>query len=154
MPGLLQSIQIDLVSGLIMYMVLIIVVAFSILNTFLMAIFERTREFGILMAIGTKPGRIMRILLLESVSITGIGIFLGMILGSVITLYFQKYGIDFTGASEIMKQLGISGQMYPRLSLLSLSIGPLAVLFITSLAALFPALKVRKLKPVEAISYI
>jgi putative ABC transport system permease protein len=154
MPGLLQSIEMDLVSGLIMYAVLIIVVAFSILNTFLMAIFERTREFGVLMAIGTGPARIIKLLLIESISMTGIGIMLGMILGSLITLYFQHHGIDFTGASEIMNQMGISGLMYPRLSLVSISVGPLAVLFITSLAALYPALKVRKLKPVEALSYI
>ena len=154
MPGLLQSIQMDLASGLIMYAVLIIVVSFSILNTFLMAVFERTREFGVLMAIGTGPGRIVKLLLIESISMTGIGIVLGMILGSLITLYFQNHGIDFTGASEIMNQMGISGFMYPRLSAISISVGPLAVLFITSLAALYPALKVRKLRPVEALSYI
>lgn len=152
MPGLLQSIQMDLVSGLIMYGILIIVVAFSILNTFLMAIFERTREFGVLMAIGTGPGRLTKILLIESIAMTCIGIFLGMGLGSIITLYFQAHGIDFTGASEIMSQMGISGTMYPRLSALSLTTGPLAVLFITALAALYPALKVRKLRPVEAIA--
>ena len=152
MPGLLQSIQMDLVSGLIMYGILIIVVAFSILNTFLMAIFERTSEFGVLMAIGTGPGRLTKILLIESIAMTCIGIFLGMGLGSIITLYFQAHGIDFTGASEIMSQMGISGTMYPRLSALSLTTGPLAVLFITALAALYPALKVRKLRPVEAIA--
>lgn len=152
MPGLLQSIQMDLVSGLIMYGILIIVVAFSILNTFLMAIFERTREFGVLMAIGTGPGRLTKILLIESIAMTCIGIFLGMGLGSIITFYFQAHGIDFTGASEIMSQMGISGTMYPRLSALSLTTGPLAVLFITALAALYPALKVRKLRPVEAIA--
>lgn len=152
MPGLLQSIQMDLVSGLIMYAILIIVVAFSILNTFLMAIFERTREFGVLMAIGTGPGRLTKILLIESIAMTCIGIFLGMGLGSIVTLYFQAHGINFTGASEIMSQMGISGTMYPRLSALSLTIGPLAVLLITALAALYPALKVRKLRPVEAIA--
>ncbi len=50
MPGLRQSIEMDLISGLIFYLLLLLVVAFSILNTFLMAIFERTREFGVLMA--------------------------------------------------------------------------------------------------------
>ncbi len=153
MPGLLQSIQMDLISGFIMYIILVIVVAFSILNTFLMAVFERTREFGVLMAIGAEPGRIMKLLLIESITMTSIGIFLGMALGSVFSLYFQKHGIDFTGASEIMNQMGISGLMYPKLTLLSLFTGPMAVLFITSVAALYPALKVKSLRPVEAISY-
>ena len=154
MPGLLQSIQMDLVSGIIMYVILIIVVAFSILNTFLMAIFERTKEFGVLMAIGIRPGRLTKILLIESITMTSMGILMGMLFGSVLTLVFQSHGIDFTGASEMMNQMGISGTMYPKLSILSLTIGPLAVLAITSLAALFPALRVRKLKPVEAISHI
>jgi putative ABC transport system permease protein len=56
MPGLKQAISMDLVSGAIFYLVLIMVVAFSILNTFLMAILERTYEFGVMMAIGTQPG--------------------------------------------------------------------------------------------------
>jgi ABC-type lipoprotein release transport system permease subunit len=154
MPGLLQSIQLDLISGLIMYLMLIIVVAFSILNTFLMVIFERTREFGVLMAIGTTPGRLTKLVLTESMILTLIGIVLGIIIGCVITLIFQSYGIEIAGASEMLGQFGISGRMYPKLSLLSALSGPLLVLLITLLAALYPSLKVRRLKPVEAMTYI
>jgi putative ABC transport system permease protein len=151
MPGLRQSIEMDLVSGLIFYLLLVLVGAFSILNTFLMAIFERTREFGVLMAIGTTPGRLTKVLLIESMTLTAIGIVAGIISGSLITLYFQAYGIDFSGASELLSQFGITGRMYPKLSLLSATSGPLAVLFITFLAALYPALKVQRMRPVEAM---
>ena len=151
MPGLRQSIEMDLVSGLIFYLLLVLVVAFSILNTFLMAIFERTREFGVLMAIGTTPGRLTKILLIESMTMTLIGILAGIAAGSLITLYFQSHGIDFSGASELLSQFGITGRMYPKLSLLSAVSGPLAVMIITFLAALYPALKVRKMQPVEAM---
>ncbi len=154
MPGLLQAIEMDLVGGLIMYFVLILVVAFSILNTFLMAIFERTREFGVLMAIGTTPGRLTKLLLIESMSITMVGLVAGIIVGSLITWYFQVHGIDISGTSELLAQYGISGRMYPRLSLLSVSIGPAAVLLITFLAALYPALKVWALRPVEAMTAV
>ncbi len=154
MPGLLQGIQMDLVSGLIFYLILILIVAFSILNTFLMAIFERTREFGVLMAIGTTPGRLTRLLLIESLAMTLIGIISGIILGCVITLFFQSHGIEITGASDILSQYGISGRIYPRLSLLSAITGPAAVLFITFIAAMYPAMKVRKLRPVEAMTYV
>ncbi len=150
-PGLLQSIQLDLVSGLIFYVILIIVVAFSILNTFLMAVLERTREFGVMMAIGLTPGRLTKLLLIESVGMTMLGIVAGIILGGILTLYFQDHGIDFTGASEMMSQFGISGRMYPKLSLLSATLGPSIVFSITFLAALYPALRVRRLKPVEAM---
>jgi putative ABC transport system permease protein len=154
MPGLRQSIEMDLISGLIFYLLLVLVVAFSILNTFLMAIFERTRELGVLMAIGTTPGRLTKVLLIESMTLTAIGIAAGIIVGSLITLYFQAHGIDFSGASELLSQFGITGRMYPKLSLLSATSGPLAVLVITFLAALYPALKVQRMHPVEAMRTI
>ena len=154
MPGLFQGIQMDLISGIIFYVILILVVAFSILNTFLMAIFERTREFGVLMAIGTTPRRLTKIVLLESMSMTMLGIIAGILMGSIITFYFQVNGIDIYGSSEILSQFGISGRIHPRLSILSVFSGPLAVFLITFLAALYPALKIRGLRPVEAIAYV
>jgi putative ABC transport system permease protein len=151
MPGLLQAIEMDLVSGIIFWFILIVVVAFSILNTFLMAIFERTREFGVLMAIGTSPGRLTRLLLIESAAMTIIGIIIGTLFGCLLTWYFQVHGFDLGGASELMSQYGISGRMYPRLSLITALSGPGAVLVITLLTALYPAFKVRRLSPVEAM---
>jgi ABC-type lipoprotein release transport system permease subunit len=154
MPGLRQSIEMDLVGGVIFYLLLVLVVAFSILNTFLMAIFERTREFGVLMAIGTTPGRLTKVLLIESMTLTLVGIVAGILFGSLITLYFQFHGIDFSGASELLSQFGITGRMFPKLSLISALSGPLAVLVITFFAALYPALKVRQLRPVQAMRAI
>jgi ABC-type lipoprotein release transport system permease subunit len=151
MPGLRQSIEMDLISGLIFYLLLVLVVAFSILNTFLMAIFERTREFGVLMAIGITPGRLTKVLLIESMTLTLIGIVTGIVVGSLITLYFQAHGIDISGASELLSQFGITGRMYPKLSWLSALSGPLVVLIVTFFAALYPAIKVRRLQPVEAM---
>lgn len=154
MPGLSQTIAMDLVGGLIMYFLLILVVAFSILNTFLMAIFERTKEFGVMMAIGTTPWRLTKLLLIESTFMTFLGVVIGIIFGCLITLYFQINGIDISGASEIMSQFGIPGRLYPKLSLISVSLGPAVVLFITFFAALYPAIKVRSLRPVEAMTYV
>jgi len=153
MPGLLEGIQLDMVSGMIFYLILIMVVAFSIMNTFLMAIFERTKEFGVMMAIGTSPQRLTKILLIESLSMTLVGITTGILLGSALTLYFQSHGIEFAATSEIMAEFGISGKLYPRLSIISATIGPVLVLFITSLAALYPALRIRRLRPVEALTH-
>ncbi|UCH23965.1 MAG: ABC transporter permease [Deltaproteobacteria bacterium] len=154
MPGLRQAIEMDLVSGLIFYVLLIIVVGFSILNTFLMAIFERTKEFGIMKAIGTTPVRLTKLLLIESLSITIVGIIAGIILGIGITYYFQIHGIDFSGSSDLLSQFGISGRMYPKITVLSILIGPSLVLGITFLAALYPALKVRRIRPVEALTHV
>lgn len=152
MPGLVQAIKMDLVSGFIFYIILVVVVAFSILNTFLMAILERTREFGIMMAIGTAPNRLTKILLLESAGMTLMGLFFGVLLGSPVTWYFQVHGIVISGTAEIMRQYGLPERMFPELSVLSICVGAGVVFLITVLAALYPALKVRRLRPVEAIS--
>lgn len=153
LPGLLQSIQMDLASGFIMYLILIIVVAFSILNTFLMSIFERTREFGVMMALGTSPGRLMRIVMLESAAITVLGMVMGMILGALVTLYYQRYGITIEGTADILKQYGIPERLYPRLSLLSLLAGPALVFVITFLSSVVPAFRIRRMDPVTAMNH-
>jgi len=154
MPGLIEGIKLDLISGLILYCILILVVAFSILNTFLMAVFERTKEFGVMMAIGTTPRRLTKLLLLESITMTVIGIVVGIIAGCLITWYFQVHGIAISGMSEVVRQFGIPERMYPKLSFLSVTIGPTLVLFITFFTALYPALKVRRLRPVEALASV
>lgn len=153
MPGLLQAIQLDISFGIIFYLILIMVVAFSIMNTFLMAIFERTKEFGVMMAVGTTPRRLTKILLIESLSMTAVGVAAGIILGCILTLYFQTYGLDLGESSELLAQFGIPGRLYPKLSIVSATVGPALVLFMTFLAALYPALRIRKLRPVEALSH-
>jgi hypothetical protein len=146
MPGLRQAISMDLVSGAIFYLVLIMVVAFSVLNTFLMAILERTYEFGVMMAIGTQPGRLTRLVLAESAGMTLVGVTVGVLAGCLVTWYFMIHGIQLGGAAEISRQFGIPDTLYPRLTLISITAGPLAVLIITLLAALYPALRIRRLR--------
>ena len=153
-PGLIEGIKMDLVSGFIFYIILIVVVAFSILNTFLMAIFERTREYGVLLAVGITPWRLTKLILIESSSITVVGVVMGIIAGSLITWYFQVHGIIISGASEVLRQYGLPERMFPQLSVLSVTIGPALVLVITLLTALYPALKVRRLRPVEALASV
>jgi putative ABC transport system permease protein len=152
MPGLLQSIQMDLISGFIFYLILIVVVAFSILNTFLMVIFERTREFGIILAIGVSPGRLCRLLLTESLMLTGLGILGGMLLGCLVTAFFEAHGIAFSGTGELLSKFGLPERMYPQLSWLSIGVGSGIVLVITVLTAIFPLRRVWRLRPVPAMA--
>ncbi|MFW5735583.1 MAG: ABC transporter permease [Oceanidesulfovibrio sp.] len=155
MPGLKESITLDFVSGIIMYLMLTVVVAFSILNTFLMAVFERTREFGVLLALGTRPGRLTRLLLIESTFLTLAGLAAGLILGVSVTVFFQAHGIPLgEGIQDMVQQYGIPERLYPKLTLPSLTIGPGIVMVITFITALFPALKVRSINPVEALATV
>ena len=79
------------------------------------------------------------------------GVVIGGGAGALLTLWFMTHGINLAGASEILKEYGMSGVVYPKLSLISALAGPGAVLLITLCAALYPALKVKKLVPAVAI---
>jgi putative ABC transport system permease protein len=127
------------------------VVAFSILNTFIMAIFERTHEFGVMMAIGTRPARLTRLVLTESAGITLVGIGAGVVLGCLLTGYFAVHGIHLGGSSELFSQYGIPNILHPRLSWITVTAGPVTVFLITLVAALYPALRIKRLRPVEAL---
>ena len=153
-PGLIQSIQMDLGGGLIFYGILLVMVAFSIMNTFLMAVFERTREFGTLMAIGANPGRLTKMLLYESGFLTLCGIMLGIGAGCLITLWAQNTGIPMGDAEGMLRQYGIPSLIRPKLSLATAVAGPVAVFAITMLTAVYPAVKVHRLKPVEAMQAV
>jgi ABC-type lipoprotein release transport system permease subunit len=150
-PGLKQSIELDLIGGVIMYVILVIVVAFSILNTFFMAIFERTREFGVLMSVGTKPLRLVKIMLIESMAMTTVGLLIGIALGMAVTLFFTKYGIGMGESSELLTQYGIADRLYPKLSAASIVIGPTIITIVTFITALIPAMKIPRMRPVEAL---
>lgn len=151
MPGLIQSIQMDLGGGLIFYGILMVVVAFSIMNTFLMAVFERTREFGTLLAMGATPWRLSKMLVYESFFLTLCGIVLGIAAGTLLTFVAQVYGIPMGDAQGMLQQYGIPGLIRPALSWFTALAGPTLVFFITMFTALYPIVKVHKLTPITAM---
>jgi ABC-type lipoprotein release transport system permease subunit len=150
-PGLLQAIQADMSSAWFMYGILIILVAFSVLNTQLMSVLERTREFGITMALGFKPGKLSRLILLETALMSSIGLILGCFVGYLITLYFEYNGFYYPGMEEMGMKFNLPDRMYPSVSFLSVLFGPLIVYLFSILAALYPALRLHFLRPVEAM---
>ena len=150
-PGLKQAIQADLSSAFFMYGVLVILVAFSVMNTQLMSVLERTHEFGIIMALGLTPGRLGRLVILET-SLMGLaGMFLGALAGGLITLWFTYNGFSYPGMDQMAANFNLPSRFYPQATLLTLFLGP-AVVFIGSiLSALYPALRLHWLHPVEAM---
>jgi len=151
LPGLRESIKLDKVSASIMYVILLVIIAFSISNTFLMAILERTYEFGVMLAIGTGRSRLLRMLFLETSLLATLGILLGIAFGMAITGYYQNVGIDFGEAAAMMAEYGMPTRLHPRMNLITVLIGPLFVLLFTLISASYPILKVRKLAPVKAM---
>jgi len=150
-PGMDAAISLDLTTSLLWYASLVIVVAFIILNTLLMSVLERTREFGVLLAIGMRPARLGIMIWLELALLALLGLAVGIALGSAITLTIGHYGLEMPGAEALFAQWGLPGKLYPRLSLLSLSAGPGAMALCILLAGIFPYRRVRKLEPVSAM---
>jgi len=150
-PGLKQAIQADISSAFFMYGVLVVLVAFSVLNTQLMSVLERTHEFGIVMSLGLTPGRLGRLVILETLMMGAIGMILGALLGGLITLWFGWQGFSYPGMDQMAANFNLPSRFYPQVTLLTLTIGPAVVFLGSVLSALYPALRLYWLHPVEAM---
>ncbi|MBX7143984.1 MAG: ABC transporter permease, partial [Oligoflexia bacterium] len=123
-PGLKSAIELDFIAGWLFYFTLVIIVAFTVLNTFLMTVLERTREFGVMMALGTSPRRIIALIVSECCMVTALGVGLGILLGGAVTLYFGVVGFSLPGAQEIQAHWHVPVDLHTRLVPLSLTLGP------------------------------
>lgn len=150
-PGLKQAIKADMSSAFFMYGVLVILVAFSVLNTQLMSVLERTHEFGIVMSLGLTPGRLGRLVLLETAIMGAMGLVLGALLGGIVTSWFSINGFAYPGMEELAAKFNLPARFFPQVSPMTLLIGPLVVFVFTLLAAVYPALRLHRLQPVEAM---
>lgn len=126
--------------------------AIGIVNTQLMAVFERTREFGLLQALGMRPRQILIQVLLESAMLIGIGVTIAMVTATL-TIIALHNGIDLTLLARGAEYLGAGHMLYPKLSLaqfISLSF----IVWVLGIAiALWPAYRASRANPVEAMHY-
>ncbi len=150
-PGLRQAIQADLSSAFFMYGVLVILVSFSVLNTQLMSVLERTHEFGITMALGIAPGRLGRLVFLETAMMGLVGLFLGALIGGIVTEWFGYTGFSYPGMQEMAAAFNLPSRFYPQTTALTLFLGPVIVFVGGMLAGIYPAFRLHWLKPVEAM---
>jgi putative ABC transport system permease protein len=136
------------------YLILIIILlalGFGILNTMLMAIFERVKEIGVLMAVGMSKARIFWMIIFETVFLSLTGAAVGMLLSAWLVYQTGRSGIDLSMFAQGLESFGISSIIYPALE--PRFYGTLAVMVIVAamLSALYPAVKALRLKPVEAL---
>ncbi len=152
MPELVQLILIDDAGMYIMLVILIVVVGFGILNTILMAILERTRELGVVLALGLKPAALFRMVYLESMMLAGLGLIIGLLL-SVPPLAWL-HGVEFPIGGDIAKSVELWG-MEPVITFKLTAANPigstLTIIFVALLAALYPAIKASRARPVDAL---
>ena len=151
LPGLKQAIQADFVSAWFMYGILVVLVAFSVLNTQLMSVLERTKELGIVMSLGVKPGRLGRLVMLETTLMGTVGMVLGILLGAALVLWLNRHGFSYPGMDEMAVKFNLPSRIYPELSAIGLLMGPVIVLLSTVAASLYPAARLLWMEPVAAM---
>ena len=135
----------------IWYVVVFIAMGFGIVNTSLMAVFERVREFGLLRALGMKPWLVIRSVLTESLFVLFLGIVMGNILGTVSVLLFKGRGLDLAMFGKGSEFFGMSRIIYPQLTLYDVINVNLVILILGALVSLYPAFKAARITPVEAM---
>lgn len=136
------------------YLILIIILlalAFGILNTMLMAIFERMKEIGVLMAVGMSKARIFAMIILETVFLSLTGAAIGMLISAWLVYATGRSGIDLSIFAQGLENFGFSSMVYPQLESQFYVTLALMVIGAAMISALYPAIKALKLKPVEAI---
>lgn len=151
-PELQQAIQLDNVSGILFLGILIVIVAFGILNTVLMSVTERFREFGVVLSIGMPQKKLTYLVYIETMFIAVIGLIFGNLLGYFVNYYLMLHPIVFGGEikrlyelyhflPELRSSLRVSIFIYVSLSIIGISV----------ISCLYPAYKVYKLEPLKGI---
>ena len=133
----------------LMYLIVLAITASVIINTLIMSVYERTREIGILSAIGMKGRRIMALFLAESSLLAVGGVIMGLILGGLAVAYFTKYGfsIENMGVTGIL----IGNTIYAQLTMEDTVNLSILTFVVTLLAGLYPAVMASRMEPVEAL---
>lgn len=127
---------------------------FGIVNTMLMVILERTRELGMLMAIGMTKRRVFMMIMLETLFLTLVGALIGEVLSMLLIYYYGNAGIDISSMAEGMESVGYSAITFPVLEAYRYIQITMMVIIIGILASIYPAIKGLKLDPAEAIRTI
>jgi len=133
--------------------IIIMALIFGITNTMLMAVVDRTHEFGVLIAVGMKRVKIFILIILETLFLSFTGALGGVILSVMTIGYFYTTGIDLSFIATSLESFGASSMIYPQLPLDIYVILTIMVVFAANIAAILPALKVMRLNPSQAIRF-
>jgi ABC-type lipoprotein release transport system permease subunit len=136
---------------LVWIIVIFMALSFGLVNTLMMAVFERVREIGLIQALGMKPSAILYQVLLESVMLLILGLLVGNIL-AVASVWPIRDGLDLSVVSEGMEMMGVSSVLYPALKMQDLITANVVVIVLGILTSLLPAWRASQYRPVEAIA--
>ena len=138
---------------LVWVIVIFLALSFGLVNTLVMAVFERVREIGLMLALGMRPASILGQIVVESLFLLALGLVIGNLFAylSVIPL---TDGIDISAVAEGMEMFGASSVLYPELELRDMTTANVVVLVLGLLASLSPAWRASRYEPVEAITKV
>jgi ABC-type lipoprotein release transport system permease subunit len=137
--------------NLVIMVIIFLALSFGLVNTLVMAVFERVREIGLMMALGMRPRWIMYQVLLESLVLLGLGLIFGNLL-AVITILPLQDGIDISVVAEGMEMAGYGTMLYPTLALEDMLMSTAVVLVLGLLASLLPAWRASRYNPIQALA--
>ncbi|MGE3262086.1 MAG: ABC transporter permease [Bacteriovoracia bacterium] len=154
LPGMATMVKYNEATLVMISSMLFIVITLGIVNTLLMSVFERTREFGVMIALGTTPWQLRALVVLESLVLGFVASVAGVLLGAAVVAYHQKYGFDlkpFLGDHSSLDQFRLDLTIYPVFKFVPFlkSVGTMMGFIV--LAGLYPAWRASMLKPVEAM---
>ena len=131
--------------------IILAALSFGIINTMLMVVLERTKELGMLTAIGMNKRRVFLMIMSESVFLTLVGGVVGMIISRIILWLTMTNGINFASAAEGFEAMGYSAHIYPSISNTFFITVTLLIIITGIIASIYPALKALKLDPADAL---
>jgi len=135
--------------------IIVAIAGVGILNLLLMAVYERTREIGVLGAMGLKPNQISLLFVLEGIMIGIVGVAAGIVLGLAINGYLMKVGLDFGNMTQAASYMALmQSRAYPTWGIEKLPMRASMILIISALAALIPAYEAGRREPAEALHFV
>jgi len=138
----------------IVWMVVVfLALSFGLVNTLVMAVFERVREIGLMLALGMQPANILVQIIVESLLLLAIGLLLGNLL-AVATVLPLRDGIDLSIVAQGMEQFGAGSMLYPELTFFDVALANIVVLGLGAVASLSPAWRASRYEPIEAITKV
>ena len=149
MPQLSAVLDMSGFSSLIVGFILFAVVSLGIVNTLFMSLHERMFEYGVLRAVGTRPGRMAMMILFEAGALSLFSILIGCCIGFVVTFLYSIRGIDYAGIE--FAGVTLREMIYPVLRLEQFVLFPTCVFLFTLVAGIYPAVYAARLKPAQAM---
>lgn len=155
LPQVAEMIQLTVIMFNIVLAVAFVVIATAIMNTVFMAVAERTREFGLMMALGTPPAAIQRMVVYETVVLMLLASVIGYGIGALLVVYFGRQGIDLSGFFKGYSAIpGLTGIVHPKLIIDHIGVPGVLLFAATVLVSLYPAARAARLDPTQAIHHV